>query len=158
MSFWDRKKRASAQKALKCKGDHMTLAYRIYKSIELHLNGEFDYPKYNYLRKLGPKSYDRESGDLKMAVATIAAHCRFEGQLFNMSLAVAMNHLLTNAPRAKLAHRYKYDNIAGKEYLIQKGKIDYPFDEVKQEGWIVEEETFLHEQFRTICLWYFNAK
>lgn len=156
MNIWERKKRVAARKAVKCKGDNMTLAYRIYKSIELYLRGEYDYEKYGYLKKIGPKSFEKESGDLKMAVRAIALHCKYEGSIFNMSIIVACHHLLDKVERTKLTHKYKYGNLEGKEYMVQKGKTDKPFSLGEDEGWLTEDDSQIKIRFYQLCKYHFT--
>lgn len=153
MNIWQRNRKYDSQNKIKIKSESMLTAYQTYKSIELHLQGRFDYTKYSKLKNLSEESFNNESGDLKMAVQIIFCNTDTKLDLLNMCLVVAMNHVENSSKRSDSARTYLYHDIIGKSYVKSGGATENPFKLDIEDSWL-HDNTNLHvERFNKLFEW-----
>lgn len=99
MNIFQRQRKLEALSAITIESDRMLEVYRIYKSVELHMAGSYDYPKYKRLKNLTRESFMKESGDLKIAVKNIFMNFSLQADVVKVCMAVALHSLALKEPR-----------------------------------------------------------
>lgn len=99
MNIFQRQRKLEALSAITIESDRMLEVYRIYKSVELHMAGSYDYPKYKRLKNLTRESFMKESGDLKIAVKNIFMNFSLQADVVKVCMAVALHSLVLKEPR-----------------------------------------------------------
>lgn len=99
MNVFQRQSKNEALAAITIESDRMLDVYRLYKSIELHLIGSYDYPKYKRLKNLTEDSFMKESGDLKIAVKNIFMNFSLQIDVVKVCMAVALHSVVLKTPR-----------------------------------------------------------
>lgn len=109
MNIFQRQRKFEALSAITIESDRMLEVYRIYKSIELHMAGSYDYPKYKRLKNLTSESFMKESGDLKIAVRIIFLNFSLQQDIVKVCMAVALHSLVMKEPRENNARIALYN-------------------------------------------------
>lgn len=142
MNIWERNRRNANLKKIRITSESMLNQYKVYKSIELQLFGDYDYSKYARLKNLKEESFLKESGDLKLAVQILHSTELTGLELAKACLCIALNHVLQFQSRAEAARNYKYNKCIGQEFigaLRDLGEVDSPFKN-SGEGWLFEAD------------------
>ncbi|MGL4353144.1 MAG: hypothetical protein ACRCTP_04305 [Aeromonas popoffii] len=109
MNIFQRQRKLEALAAIAIEGDRMLEVYRIYKSIELHMVGSYDYPKYKRLKNLTTESFMKESGDLKIAVKNIFMNFSLQSDIVKVCMAVALHSVVMKESRENNARIALYN-------------------------------------------------
>jgi hypothetical protein len=155
MNIFRKQQRQQALKNIEISSDDMLDLYRLYKSIELYLIGDYDYLKYKRLKNLTKDSFAKESGDLKLAVRALSLSHRRSDQLLSMQrcILVALHYLVRDTPREKTARCtiYDFNNVSGSSIFIN----NFPVNEI----FIVENIDIMSFEFGVVqkaellCTW-----
>ena len=85
--------------------------YRLYKSIELHLIGDYDYLKYKRLKNLTEDSFQKESGDFKLLVRGLTFSHKDAVTTLKMSLKIASLFFLNSDSRDATLKKLVYGGM-----------------------------------------------
>lgn len=109
MNVFQQQRKREVLAAIAIDGDRMLEVYRIYKSVELHMAGSYDYPRYKRLKNLTAESFMKESGDLKIAVKNIFMNFSLQSDIVKVCMAVALHSLVLKESRESNARVALYN-------------------------------------------------
>ena len=108
MNIFKQVQRHQALKKIQIESSEMLECYKILKSIELSLTGQYDYRKYKRLKNLTSESFEKEAGDLKLAVRSISSQGMDGTEILKCCLFVSLKHALVGTDRAECVKEFTY--------------------------------------------------
>lgn len=146
MNIWQRQRRNATLKNIKIKSEPMLKAYQLYKGVELHMSGRYDFTRYGPMGNLTAESFERESNDLKLAVQILNSTTLTFMDRVAFSCLVAAQHALGNSQRSETARKTKYlkQPIADELESFKMGLTE------SDGGWLFEGENKIAERITEI--------
>lgn len=109
MNIFEQDRRRSYINNLKIEGQDMLDLYRLVKSVDLHIKGEFDITKYGRLQKLKEESFQKEAADLKQVVMSVYQNVVDDKWRFRIASICALEFYLNGEPRAHTCRKMSFD-------------------------------------------------
>ena len=109
MNIFQQERRRSFINNMKIETQEMLDLYRLLKSIDLHVKGDYDIVKYGRLQKLKEESFQKESADLKQAVMAVFQNVVDDKWKFKISALCAIEFYLNGEPRVHTSRKMNFD-------------------------------------------------
>lgn len=109
MNVFQQDRRRTFINNMRIEGQDMLDLYRLVKSIDLHVKGDFDITKYGRLQKLKEESFQKEAADLKQVVAGVYQNVVDDKWRFKIASLCALEFYLNGEPRANTSRRMTID-------------------------------------------------
>lgn len=151
---------------MKIESGDMLNVYRLVKSLDLHLRGQYDYLKYFRLKNLTPESFTKEHSDLKLAVSKIHHNSNSVSWSFKMALCAAMRHVVFHEERHQWIHKFIYNATPIETWISDPHSLDQDgcFEYRALEGVVVslsplyDEEVKSLNRFHDVIHWYLSQE
>lgn len=108
MNIFEQDRRRSFLSSLKIESRDMLDLYRLMKSVDLHVKGDFDITQYGRLQTLKEESFQKESADFKQAVMIVYQNVVDDKWRFKHAAASAIELYLNGEPRASTCRKMNF--------------------------------------------------
>lgn len=109
MNIFEQDRRRSFINNLKVEGQDMLDLYRLVKSVDLHIKGDYDITSYGSLQKLKEESFQKEAADLKQVVMSVYQNVVDDKWRFRIAALCALEFYLNGEPRAHTCRKLTFD-------------------------------------------------
>lgn len=163
MNIFQQDRRRSFINNMKIENQGMLDLYRLLKSIDLHVKGDYDIVKYGRLQKLKEESFQKESTDLKQAVMSVFQNVVDDKWKFKISALCAIEFYLNGEPRAHTSRKMNFDPSKVLSYpalddesfgWFKEGCYKTIRGEVVAVNPLFETEVFFINNFKRLVSWY----
>lgn len=164
MNIFEQDRRRSFLNSMKIESRDMLDLYRLIKSVDLHVKGDYDITKYGRLQNLKEESFQKEAADLKQSVMSVYQNVVDDKWRFKFACLSAIEFYLYGEPRASTCRKMTFTPEKVSSYEALKGSFNWVRDgcyetrgsEVVALNPLFESEVSFINNFINLVSWYNN--